>query len=72
MPRSRKINRLQRIEKAAMPKLVPSFTVVKGSAEHARAILEGRPVAVLPKKCATAEEWLALYGKAGLEQDGGA
>ena len=57
-----KITRLERIEKAAMCKSVPSFTVVKGSPEHARAITEGRPVAVVPRKCGTAEEWLELYG----------
>jgi hypothetical protein len=64
-----KISRLERLENEAAPKPAPSFTVLKGSPEHARAIMERRPVAVVPKKCATAEEWLELYGKAGLEQD---
>jgi hypothetical protein len=63
-----KISRLERLEHAAAPKRVPSFAVVRGSPEHARAIIEGRPVVVLPKKCTTAEEWLEVYGNAGLEQ----
>jgi hypothetical protein len=63
-----KISRLERLENAAAPKRVPSFTVVKDSPEHALAIREGRPVAVVPKKCATSEEWLEFYGKAGLER----
>ena len=63
-----KISRLERLENEAVPKRVPSFAVLKGSAEYARAIIEGRPVAVLPKKCATSEEWLEVYGNAGLEQ----
>ena len=58
---SGKITRLDRIEKATMAKSVPSFTVVKGSPEHARAITAGRPVAVVSRKCGTAEEWLKFY-----------
>jgi hypothetical protein len=63
-----KISRLERLENAAAPKRVPSFAVVKGSPEHARAICEGWPVAVVPKKCATSEEWIEVYGKAAPKQ----